>query len=97
MMIGAATVMPTQIIADHKLVIHATSVIMYSQVMKVKSTSIAEFVKLEWVQVKIWTNIAKIIQIIADLKPVIHATNVIMYSQAMKVKIIITVMYVMHQ
>ena len=97
MMIGVDTVMLIQSIADLKLVIHATSVIMYSQVMKVKSTSIAEFVKLEWVQVKIWTNIAKIIQIIADLKPVIHATNVIMYSQAMKVKIIITVMYVMHQ
>ena len=97
MMIGAATVMPTQIIADLKLVIHATSVIMYSQAMKVKNTSIAEFVKQEWIQKAICMHIVKKIQIIADLKPVIHATNVIMYSQAMKVKIIITVMYVMHQ
>jgi len=67
MMIGVATVMPTQIIADLRLVIHATSVIMYSQAMKVKNTSIAEFVKQEWAQVKIWANIAKRIQIIAKV------------------------------
>ena len=44
MMIGAATVMPTQIIADLKLVIHVVTemmvempVVMFSQAMKVKT------------------------------------------------------------
>ena len=110
-MIGAAIAMPILSIADLKLVIHVVTdmmvemlVVMFLQAMKVKNISIATHVVLEWVQVKIWTNIVKIIQSIVDLKPVIHVVTdmmvempVVMFLQAMKVKTIITVILVVHQ